>query len=138
MSIVAYILPVQVVQLEKEVEYIKVGMLLCHFSFLDAAFPLLTFAKVSCFKDSSLAQLKRELMLLRRSTMQRRVVQRWLEAVQRRRREKEKEEEMVRFDIVNQYFKLSFHFCVLGKERKRQLLEKDEMVAALRERMKSR
>ena len=39
---------------------------------------------------------------------------------------------------VNQYFKLTFHFCVLGKERKRQLLEKDEMVAALRERMKSR
>ena len=70
--------------------------------------------------------------------MQRRVIQRWLEAVQRRRREKEKEEEMVRFDIVKQYFKLTFHFCVLGKERKRQLLEKDEMVAALRERMKSR
>ena len=90
------------VHLEKEVEYIKVGMLRCHFSFLEAAFPLSTFAKVSCFKESSLAQLKREVMLLRRSTMQRRVIQRWLEAVQRRRKEKEREEEMVRFDIVNQ------------------------------------
>ena len=46
--------------------------------------------------------MKREVMLLRRSTMQRRVIQRWLEAVQRRRKEKKKEEELVRFDIVNQ------------------------------------
>ena len=103
--------PFQVVQLEKEVEYIKVEMLRQYFL-------LLTFVKVSCFKESNLAQLKREQMLLRRSTMQRRVIQRWLEAVQRRRREKE--EEMVRFVICRSVWVgdiLSWYVIGQGKEK---------------------
>ena len=88
------------VQLEKEVEYNEVGMIQCNFSSL-FLFPLFsTFVKVSCFKESSLVQLKRELVLLRSSTMQRRVIHRWLQAVQTRRKEREKE-------MVRQYISLS-------------------------------
>ena len=64
--------------------------------------------------------------------MQRRVVQRWVQTVQRRRKEREREEEMVRF--VNRIIIV----CILDKDRKRLMQQKDEMVEGLRDRMKSR